>query len=342
MSQSPTTNQSVAGQQDSAISQYEQGWSQLDELLRHGGSLSGREANCCYLNLGSEGIQGFADLSHVGGFDATVDGRGLALADWDHDGDLDIWMSNRSSPSVQFLRNNSHSGQHFVALRLQGTKSNRDAIGARVEIEVAPSVGVISRTVTAGDAYLSQSSKWLHFGLGKAQRITSVRVRWPGSRKLESIAGIELDGQFHMVEGMTSAARQALPNKQLTSPYMARETTVTNDKPPKMFVTGRLPLPPLDIAFEDQGMRGVPLGEPTLVLFWSPQCPRCHEELARWSRQSDQTQSAGLRVMAISPAEDENAAELARDVVQRTGFPFAWGLAGTEQLNLIEAYLGFL
>ncbi len=78
----------------------------------------------------------FANISAVSGLDFPDDGRAVALVDWDHDGDLDMWLSNRNAPRLRLMRNDTPTGNHYLALRLvgNGTTTNRDAIGARVEV----------------------------------------------------------------------------------------------------------------------------------------------------------------------------------------------------------------
>ncbi len=109
----------------------------LQRMLREGRSFSGNERHCAFLNTGgSVAADGrFATVSALTGFDFPDDGRGLVTTDWDHDGDLDVWISNRTAPRLRFLRNDLPSGTGaFVALSLQGdgVTTNRDAIGARV------------------------------------------------------------------------------------------------------------------------------------------------------------------------------------------------------------------
>ena len=104
-------------------------------MMKRGRSWSGRERHCAYLNLGmdEEGtLPRFANISALSGIDFPEDGRALCLTDWDHDGDLDFWISNRTAPQLRFLRNDLASEHHFVALKLHSRKGNRDAIGARV------------------------------------------------------------------------------------------------------------------------------------------------------------------------------------------------------------------
>ena len=138
-----------------------QGVHQAQDLLRQGKSWSGHERNCCFLNTGGER---FANVSALSGLDFLDDGRSLGIVDWDHDGDLDLWTTNRTSPRVRFLRNEFPTEHHYLALQLQGngTSTNRDAIGARVELHP----GNVIKTLRAGEGFLAQSTKWIHFGLG--------------------------------------------------------------------------------------------------------------------------------------------------------------------------------
>ena len=83
-------------------------------MTSQGVSWSGRERNCAFLNTGR---RRFANISAVSGFDFLDDGRGLALCDWDHDGDLDVWVTNRNAPRVRFLRNDVPAGRRFRVRR---------------------------------------------------------------------------------------------------------------------------------------------------------------------------------------------------------------------------------
>jgi enediyne biosynthesis protein E4 len=105
--------------------------------------------------------------------------RGAAYADFDHDGDLDILISNNSGPAV-LLRNDGGNRNHWLSVRLAGTKSNRDGIGAVVRVESA--VGKQWNTVRSGSSYCSQSDLALTFGLG-ADAAATVSVEWPSGTK---------------------------------------------------------------------------------------------------------------------------------------------------------------
>jgi hypothetical protein len=103
-------------------------------------------------------------------------GRGLAVGDYDNDGDPDLLLMNAGEPPV-LLRNDGGNRNNWLGLKLVGAKSNRDAVGAKVTIKV----GSARRTkqLLGGTSYCSSSDQRLLFGLGGAQKIDEVEVRWP-------------------------------------------------------------------------------------------------------------------------------------------------------------------
>jgi hypothetical protein len=108
--------------------------------------------------------------------------RGAAVADFDNDGDLDILVINMNDrPS--FYRNDGGNRNHWIGFRLEGTRSNRSAIGARVEIEAGGRRQI--SYVLSGGSYLSQNDLRVHFGLGDVTRVDRVRIRWPNGNTEE-------------------------------------------------------------------------------------------------------------------------------------------------------------
>jgi hypothetical protein len=114
--------------------------------------------------------------------------RAAAYADIDGDGDLDILIGGCGQPA-RLLRNDQSSGNHWLRVKLQGTSSNRDAIGAMVYVELSDGV-LLRKGVMPTCSYQSQVELPVTFGLGDRDTIQSVRIRWPnGSEQtLEDVA----------------------------------------------------------------------------------------------------------------------------------------------------------
>jgi hypothetical protein len=124
-------------------------------------------------------------------------GRGLACADFDRDGDVDLLMTTNNGPAVLF-RNDLSSGNRSVRFRLNGTKSNRDAIGAMVRVFHGGTSQ--SRLVKSGSSYLSQSELPLTFGVGRRDRLDRVVVSWPSGRT-EEFTNVATGKAYDCVEG---------------------------------------------------------------------------------------------------------------------------------------------
>jgi hypothetical protein len=120
----------------------------------------------------------FVDVSAEAGpvFQQRWAGRGLASGDIDNDGRVDVVITSNDGPAW-VLRNETETQNHWLTFKLVGVKSNRDAIGAQVEI--ATDAGKQYATVTTASSYQSSSDPRLHFGLGSSAKVNSIRVRWP-------------------------------------------------------------------------------------------------------------------------------------------------------------------
>ena len=136
-----------------------------------------------------------ADLG--GSFDQPKVGRGLAYADFDRDGDLDLLLTTNNGPAYLY-RNDVQNGNRSIRLRLVGTKSNRDAIGAAVRVIAGGTTQ--TRMVKGGSSYLSQSELPLTFGIGKRDRIERVVVDWPNGRT-EDYKDLAAGRRYEVTEG---------------------------------------------------------------------------------------------------------------------------------------------
>jgi hypothetical protein len=130
-------------------------------------------------------------------------GRGLAAGDLDHDGRLDLVILSQGE-HLAYFHNRSRRVGHFLSVSLEGTRSNRDAVGALVSLEVSGRRQ--TRQKAGGGSYQSANDHRLHFGLGEATRVDQVEVRWP-SGQCDQFRGLEADAAYRLREGDPEAKR---------------------------------------------------------------------------------------------------------------------------------------
>jgi thiol-disulfide isomerase/thioredoxin len=284
----------------------------VDHLIDGGNSLSGNEPNCAFLNLGDNT---FATVSALAGFDFPDDARALALVDWDNDGDLDVWSTNRTAPMVRYLHNDTPAAGRSLMVKLEGLSASRDAAGARVAVRLAgqPEKPIV-RTVKFGEGYLGQSSRWLHFGLGSAE-IASVQVTWPGGKR-EDIAGCRPGIAVEFTEGDQSPRTTPLKAAAKATPPSALEVRpgglagAVSLFHPALFP----PLPSLDPA--GKAWTVTDESGPVLINLFASWCPDCAGELTQWSKEAARFKEAGLNVVLLTAD--------GRDTLHKTTPADAW------------------
>ncbi len=142
-------------------------------------SLSGYEPSRVYLN---RGVAGWLDVAKRVGVTDLYDGRAVALADLSSHGSQDVIVANQNQPAVLY-RDYPDSGNHWIAFKLVGTRSNRSAIGAEVVIESGDMTQ--RRVIDGGSGFASQNDRRLHFGLGKREWVDRAVIYWPsGTRQV--------------------------------------------------------------------------------------------------------------------------------------------------------------
>ena len=276
-------------------------------MLLRGKSESGNERNCCFLNLGASSDpsrERFATVSAATGLDFPDDARGLALCDWDHDGQVDLWITNRTAPRVRLMLNRYQpGGNHWISLRLHGDGKavNRDAVGARIEIYLPGAKTPLLRTVAAGSGFLSQSSVWQHAGLGKAGSIEKIVVRWPGGGT-ESFSGAQPDGFLDLTQGSGTAVSWKVPDapgplKVTAPPPLPEETEAA-----RLVLLSPLPVPQSFLPAAP-GKRGL------LLNVWSADCLNCKGELREWGPHVKGWEKAGVTLASWCVDADRPAAE---------------------------------
>ena len=168
----------------------------IDETVRHiAGNAGYAQPPHLFLNQGKGGFRDVAE-DVGGGFASPKIGRGFAYGDFDRDGDLDLLLTTNQGPAYLY-RTDITSGARSLRLKLRGTKSNRDAIGAVVRVTTPE--GTQSRMVKSGSSYLSQSELALTFGLGARDMVSRVEIAWPSGESQE-FRGVRA-GAWECVEG---------------------------------------------------------------------------------------------------------------------------------------------
>ena len=164
-----------------------------------GRSLSGYQRKRLWLN---DGLGRFTDVAQVVGARDTYDGRAVALADLGNRGALDVIVANQRGPLLIY-KNSVASGRHWIQFELEGTQSNRGAVGARVELHWKNRVQV--QEVTTASGFSAQNQRRLHYGLGDAGIVDRVVIRWPSGRK-QTIERPEID-MLHRVKEPSDPAQ---------------------------------------------------------------------------------------------------------------------------------------
>jgi hypothetical protein len=155
-----------------------------------------REPKILYHNNGNGT---FTDISAGAGpgITAVSSARGLAVGDLWNDGRISAVICNMNAPPM-LLVNDVRNGNHWIAFRTIGSKSNRDGIGAKISVKAG--ARTLVDEVRSGSSYISNNDMRVHFGLGSAKKIERVQVRWP-SGLVERFENLPVDAIHTLKEG---------------------------------------------------------------------------------------------------------------------------------------------
>jgi len=318
---------------------YDDGWRATNRLLVSDGAQAQHERNVLFRN---DGHGGFDEISGISGLGVDQDGRAFGVFDYDGDGDADvILMAPRSSPQLRLFRNDFTAGNAAIALRLMGTKSNRDAVGARVTVET--DLGRTTRVVTLGSGFLSQHSKELLFGLGKSQRIVKVTVEWP-SGLVQNVAGLSLNHRAWIEEGRDVVRSEAFRTASLPTPA-GRTNSLPNEtvSPVDKGIWLYQPFPAPDFKLRDLDGQEHSLtalaGRPAVLCFWATWAPPSRATIGELSRQRAALTAAGASILtlAVDPPEDTAKVKAATQGLDLPVMVAGAEVAGT--YNVLHRYL---
>ena len=265
----------------------------------------------------------------VVGLDFIEDGRSFALADFDHDGRLEVLLKNRNAPQLRLLKNVMQELPPSIAFRLQGTKSNRDAIGAVVTVET--SAGRQTRMLQCGSAFLSQHSKDVFFGLGDTQGPVRASILWP-SGLVQELHNLPINHRIWVVEGSEPTRTEPFKASAGIRVAVADHAELEPETLPAAVETWLLePVLAPDFSLPDlsgkthtlSGLRGGPV----LLHFWTSQSPDSREDLKTLQKSHSRWATQGLQLVSVrvdDPASDDSSPAAQGDPLRALGqFSFA-------------------
>jgi tetratricopeptide (TPR) repeat protein len=293
--------------------------------------------------LRNNGRGGFDEVSGAAGLDLDQDGRSFAVFDYDGDGDSDlVILAPRSSPQLRLFRNDYAEGNAALALRLAGTKSNRDGGGARVTVETDRLRR--TRIVQIGSGFLSQHSKELLFGLGKSERVLKVAVAWPGGAT-QTFSGVPINHRVWIEEGKgpirNEPLRKAAPSGVPPAPPAIGPGEANAPSSAGVWLYQPYPAPALalkDLDGQDHSLTEH-AGHPVLLVFWATWAPPSLAALQELARQREALAGMGASILAVAVNPPANEAKV-RAAARGLAVPVAVAseeVAGT--YNILNRYL---
>lgn len=316
--------------------EYEQGWNGLNELLRSDFSWSGFERNVFYVNHG-DGT--FSDVSGTVGLDFAEDGRAFALSDFDHDGRIEVVLKSRNSPQIRLLKNVAPDLGSAIAFRLEGTKSNRDAIGASVTVEAGGRRQ--TRSLRAGSGFLSQHTKELFFGLGRVSGSIRASIQWP-SGLVQEVRDLPPNHRIRVREGDSFPHMEPfrefrpLDPGQLAAQPAERLPTVV-----ETWLLAPVAAPEFTLPGEQGKMVKLSAlrGKLVLLHFWTSSSPDWQRDLATLDGFTRRGVGLGLQILSVrvDNAEDRTATWRGDS---SASFPILRGSEGvTGPYNILYRYI---
>ena len=273
-------------------SAYDDAWRAINRLLATH-SQANHQRN---VFLRNDGRGRFDDVSGTVGLDLDQDGRSFAVTDYDLDGDPDLLVvAARTAPQLRVFRNDFPGRTAALALRLVGTKSNRDAVGARVVVET----DALRRTkvVMAGSGFISQHSQELLFGLGRSQRVVKVEVHWP-SGATQTFTDLPINQRVRIEEG---GQPKAVAFR--TSPPPAATAAAEGGLPPSQnWLYEPHPAPDFNLPGLSGQKRTLAAlrGKPALLVFWTSTSAPAAAALQALAAQRAAIEKAGAAILTVA------------------------------------------
>lgn len=271
--------------------------------MGQGFSFSGYERDPLYLNLGTKK---FTDISGVSGIDSITDGRAGVFADFDNDGDLDVFSTVIQGQAHLLFRNNVGQDANFLRVELKGDGKavSPDAFGAVVRIKT--SAGTLTKIKSGGSGFISQHDPRLLFGLGKDARAESIEVTWPNGSIEKFEADLVAGASLMLKQGTGRAQVTELGRTRLPDPLTKAEIFARGLK-----ITIGQPLPDFAIKTLSGGKSSVRKqlkpGRRTLLNIWATWCVPCATEMPELQKMQAQLSARGIDLIGVNVDVERNA-----------------------------------
>ncbi len=278
----------------------------MSAIFQEGFSFSGYERDFLALSRGGEH---FLDVSGVSGIDSIGDGRGAAFADFDNDGDLDVFVVSLQRTAHELFRNNVGAEQGFIRVEPVG-RAGTDAFGTVVRVKT-PS-GLQTKVKSGGSGFLAQHDPRLLFGLGRAPRAEWIEVTWPdgATQRIEAMHGrpgvpsgvalrVERDGAATLVEERRFALADPLDS---ASRLLTTLEIAPGDTFPDLTLRSDEEIPGLrgpggDAASVHDLLRP---GRRLLLNIWATWCVPCRREIPELERLAPELAGNGIDLVGLS------------------------------------------
>ena len=259
-------------------------------------SLSGNERNKLFMNSAGKS---FSDMSGISGLDNIGDGRGFALFDYNRDGRQDIALVNANAPLFNLYRNAMKNHGNVIAVRFEGSnnaaspskaQTNRDGFGATVIAQVTNGP-TLKREHRCGEGFSAQNSNTMLIGIGSAESVSRLTVRWPSSRQVYTLQNVAAGALVTVRESASKPFDVSTYLKSL--PVPDRQTTER---------------PTFAVAASDIGAKpGTKLRLYVTTATW---CEACLRHLPQINAMTKQLAADGIKIFAIPIDPEDNQAKL--------------------------------
>jgi len=283
-------------------------------IFSEGLSFSGFERDRLFLNL--EGHK-FKDISGVSGIDSILDGRAAVLADFDNDGDLDVFLTTIQGEGHLLFRNNVGQNNNFVRIALEGTASGKDAFGAIVRLKT--SHGILTRVKSGGSGFLAQHDPRLLFGLGTKEGAEWIEVAWP-SGKVQRLGSVEAGASLKIVEGSDNRQIVAEKSTRLPDPLSREEGLWRKLKIKKGSGFPHLELRPVQ-EDEKAGDFALREGVSYFLNLWATWCGPCRMEMPELQKLLPEFKAKRIQLVGISLDKDVGPPEV-KEFAEKLGVSY--------------------